>query len=140
MTLHRCNAFHQFVENLSLAHRFSRSPALRSSFSPHRAIRRRTREDLLVGFLGRTPVNFDRTLEVRAVIDHDLCGRQSPITDPPFLISIFPVACTLPCTQPYTTTSRASMSAFSFAAVSTVDRKSTRLNSSHGYISYAVFC
>src|SRR5687768_18071942 len=26
------------------------------------------------------------------------------------------------------------------AAVSAVDRKSTRLNSSHGYISYAVFC
>src|SRR2546422_8090032 len=26
------------------------------------------------------------------------------------------------------------------AAVLTVDRKSTRLNSSHGYISYAVFC
>src|SRR2546422_5949230 len=25
-------------------------------------------------------------------------------------------------------------------AVDTVDRKSTRLNSSHGYISYAVFC
>src|SRR5687768_17636728 len=27
-----------------------------------------------------------------------------------------------------------------FAAVSSGDRKSTRLNSSHGYISYAVFC
>src|SRR5687768_18360972 len=26
------------------------------------------------------------------------------------------------------------------AAVAVVDRKSTRLNSSHGYISYAVFC
>src|SRR2546429_6163615 len=26
------------------------------------------------------------------------------------------------------------------AAVRTADRKSTRLNSSHGYISYAVFC
>src|SRR5687768_17771657 len=29
---------------------------------------------------------------------------------------------------------------FSTTAVSNVDRKSTRLNSSHGYISYAVFC
>src|SRR2546422_8375778 len=27
-----------------------------------------------------------------------------------------------------------------FSAVSSSDRKSTRLNSSHGYISYAVFC
>src|SRR2546429_5940886 len=27
-----------------------------------------------------------------------------------------------------------------FAAVLQLDRKSTRLNSSHGYISYAVFC
>src|SRR2546422_8316640 len=27
-----------------------------------------------------------------------------------------------------------------FTKPSTVDRKSTRLNSSHGYISYAVFC
>src|SRR3989449_4881695 len=30
--------------------------------------------------------------------------------------------------------------AFSGLAVSAADRKSTRLNSSHGYISYAVFC
>src|SRR2546429_5389974 len=30
--------------------------------------------------------------------------------------------------------------AWAFALVGTTDRKSTRLNSSHGYISYAVFC
>src|SRR2546429_3986807 len=29
---------------------------------------------------------------------------------------------------------------FTFAKTSKADRKSTRLNSSHGYISYAVFC
>src|SRR2546422_8173268 len=29
---------------------------------------------------------------------------------------------------------------FGFATVAEGDRKSTRLNSSHGYISYAVFC
>src|SRR2546422_7046024 len=29
---------------------------------------------------------------------------------------------------------------FSFTDVNAADRKSTRLNSSHGYISYAVFC
>src|SRR2546422_8384864 len=28
----------------------------------------------------------------------------------------------------------------SFQSISVLDRKSTRLNSSHGYISYAVFC
>src|SRR2546429_2983852 len=27
-----------------------------------------------------------------------------------------------------------------FGTITTLDRKSTRLNSSHGYISYAVFC
>src|SRR2546422_5509903 len=32
------------------------------------------------------------------------------------------------------------ISAYSFAALAKGDRKSTRLNSSHGYISYAVFC
>src|SRR2546422_4929138 len=32
------------------------------------------------------------------------------------------------------------MSTLPLARVSTTDRKSTRLNSSHGYISYAVFC
>src|SRR5687768_17705266 len=31
-------------------------------------------------------------------------------------------------------------SGFYLAAYETADRKSTRLNSSHGYISYAVFC
>src|SRR5687768_17773403 len=33
-----------------------------------------------------------------------------------------------------------SMAILKFYADSTIDRKSTRLNSSHGYISYAVFC
>src|SRR2546429_5486526 len=32
------------------------------------------------------------------------------------------------------------LAAVSPAAAATLDRKSTRLNSSHGYISYAVFC
>src|SRR2546422_7651117 len=35
---------------------------------------------------------------------------------------------------------RASNITGSAAPVVTIDRKSTRLNSSHGYISYAVFC
>src|SRR5687768_17751591 len=30
--------------------------------------------------------------------------------------------------------------AYGLAIIVTIDRKSTRLNSSHGYISYAVFC
>src|SRR5256884_1053959 len=33
-----------------------------------------------------------------------------------------------------------SRTALTFTGVSPADRKSTRLNSSHGYISYAVFC
>src|SRR5216684_7077170 len=49
---------------------------------------------------------------------------------------------------PYTTLfrsdrhSRATLTPFScaFGSIVRLDRKSTRLNSSHGYISYAVFC
>src|SRR2546422_7762541 len=33
-----------------------------------------------------------------------------------------------------------SLRGFKYRAISPRDRKSTRLNSSHGYISYAVFC
>src|SRR6266851_3582769 len=40
--------------------------------------RRRPRGDVLVGFLLCAPVDFDRTFEVRAVFDHDLCRRQIP--------------------------------------------------------------
>src|SRR2546422_3026221 len=32
------------------------------------------------------------------------------------------------------------INAFRFIGIAVLDRKSTRLNSSHGYISYAVFC
>src|SRR2546422_7109916 len=35
---------------------------------------------------------------------------------------------------------RNSLSEFGVARLARLDRKSTRLNSSHGYISYAVFC
>src|SRR2546422_5459767 len=52
---------------------------------------------------------------------------------------------------PYTTLFRSPRAAVSFphpsqsssanpSSIDTIDRKSTRLNSSHGYISYAVFC
>src|SRR5258708_2299162 len=40
--------------------------------------RGRPRGDVLVGFLWRAAVDFDRTFEVRAVFDHDLCRRQIP--------------------------------------------------------------
>src|SRR2546422_5279932 len=38
------------------------------------------------------------------------------------------------------TTAASSTASWLTSAASTSDRKSTRLNSSHGYISYAVFC
>src|SRR6266852_6068096 len=40
--------------------------------------RRGPRGGILVGFFRRSPVDFDRTLEVRAVFDHDLRRRQIP--------------------------------------------------------------
>src|SRR5256884_1888469 len=46
-----------------------------------------------------------------------------------------PVLCVGPLAQNSTTRSVTSL-----ATMRQVDRKSTRLNSSHGYISYAVFC
>src|SRR5687768_18250241 len=35
---------------------------------------------------------------------------------------------------------RSALMSHTFAGCASIDRKSTRLNSSHGYISYAVFC
>src|SRR2546429_6007860 len=40
----------------------------------------------------------------------------------------------------FSETPLSSAACFSAASCSVADRKSTRLNSSHGYISYAVFC
>src|SRR5439155_1547217 len=45
---------------------------------------------------------------------------KSPITEPSFLISILPFARTIPFTFPHTTTSRAMMSAVTFAVAPTV--------------------
>src|SRR5271167_854116 len=47
------------------------------AFRP-RTSRRRPRGAGVVGFPRHAPVDFDRTFEVRAVFDHDLCRRQIP--------------------------------------------------------------
>src|SRR2546429_2442304 len=101
----------------------SRCPGHRASFSAQRTCGRFTRESVLIGFLRRTLVDFDRTFEVRAVIDHDLRRPQIP-DHRTALLDVNP--------------SRRVHVALHTAVYQ--DRKSTRLNSSHGYISYAVFC
>src|SRR2546422_5821745 len=57
-------------------------------------------------------------------------GTETLPTLPPF-----PMCTALPCSEYY-----GGSAPYALFDVLTTDRKSTRLNSSHGYISYAVFC
>src|SRR2546422_2404979 len=73
--------------------------------------------------------------------------RPSPTVGPPGYSGISGTCVTKSSTQWLTTSSattvaaRASPLRHRYSTASTTqDRKSTRLNSSHGYISYAVFC
>src|SRR3989449_11535318 len=58
----------------------------------------------------------------------------------PFLTASIPAAADLGVAMERTSTIRASLYEVEKTLMVEVDRKSTRLNSSHGYISYAVFC
>src|SRR5215469_17631771 len=60
-------------------------PGHRSSFSARRTCRRFTRDGVLISFLCRTLVDFDRAFEVRAVIDQNLSGPQIPDHRPALL-------------------------------------------------------
>src|SRR6266404_2718291 len=67
---------------------------------------------------GRIEIKKDGSIMICAVV-------KFPMIEPSFLISIRPVARTLPFTEPYTTTSRALMSAVSFAVAPTVNLRSS---------------
>src|SRR2546422_6263869 len=63
---------------------------------------------------------------------------RSHYTPTPVFLPAWPVIRT-EAAAPYTTVTHWWGGTFEFRG-ETLDRKSTRLNSSHGYISYAVFC
>src|SRR2546429_2355748 len=70
--------------------------------------------------------------------------RSLPITPPgsahPIGIMVAGVSARLPLTDLYRSFYDLAVAAVTAAVANARDRKSTRLNSSHGYISYAVFC
>src|SRR2546422_8446679 len=71
----------------------------------------------------------DRIADLHASLAHTLARRG--------VVRAQEIAATL---VPQSTRGFLEGGAASHEAVASIDRKSTRLNSSHGYISYAVFC